>query len=362
MDAKLRFPILARVGAAAYPLGKRVLFRLDPETAHEITVKGLALAGACGLARGGPPPGRPVECMGLKFPNAVGLAAGMDKDAVAVAGFGAMGFGFIEVGTLTPRPQPGNDQPRLFRLVADEAIINRMGFNNSGIDAAVARLHSRSYRGLVGVNIGRNKTTPNERALDDYQACLRAAWPVADYIAVNISSPNTPGLRDLLLAGSLRELLGPLRQAAREMQAASGRRVPLAVKIAPDLADGQLEAMAAVFAETGIDGVIATNTTIGRERIAGRPHAQESGGLSGRPLREASTGVIRRLRAVLDPAIPIIGVGGICSAADAREKIAAGAALVQIYSGLVFRGPGLVADCVRALADVAATGAGKDAG
>ena len=351
MQSTSGFPPLARLGATAYPVARRFLFLLDPEHAHEATVRGLALAQALGLAGAKVPPGRPVECMGLRFPNAVGMAAGLDKDAQAVDAFGALGFGFIEVGTLTPRPQPGNDKPRLYRLIPSEGIINRMGFNNRGVAAALPHLRARRYPGIVGVNIGRNKTTPNEQALDDYLACLRLAHPVADYVAVNISSPNTPGLRDLLGSEALQALLHPLREEAARLDAAAGRRVPLVVKIAPDLAEGQLEAMARVFGETGIDGVIATNTTVARDQVAGQPHAGEGGGLSGAPLREASTEGVRRLRAALAPSIPIIGVGGILSGADAVEKVRAGATLVQIYTGLIYRGPGLVAECVRALQD-----------
>ena len=351
MQSTTGFSFLARLGALAYPTARRVLFRFDPETAHEITIRGLALAQSLRLAGSMVPPGRPVECMGLKFPNAVGLAAGLDKEAEAVDAFGALGFGFVEVGTLTPRPQPGNDQPRLFRLIPCEGIINRMGFNNHGIDEAVARMRSRRYRGILGVNIGRNKITPNESALDDYLYGLRAAHPVADYVAVNISSPNTPGLRDLLGTEALRALLLPLIEEAAKLDAAAGRRVPVAVKIAPDLAEGQLEAMSGVFSEARVDAVIATNTTVSRDRVQDQPYGDQTGGLSGAPLREASTEVIRRLREVLDKKIPIIGVGGILSAADAREKLAAGATLVQIYTGLIYRGPGLVAECVRGIAE-----------
>ena len=297
------------------------------------------------------PPGRPVQCMGLRFPNAVGLAAGLDKDGVAIDAFGALGFGFLEIGTLTPLAQPGNDLPRLFRLIPAEGIINRMGFNNEGIAAAVPRARARRYRGVLGINIGKNKVTPNERALDDYLACLRAAHPVADYIAVNFSSPNTPGLRELQSARALEDLLTPLLAESRALAVATGKRVPVAVKIAPDLDDDQLAAMAGVFRKVKVDAVIATNTTIARDAVAGQPHAQETGGLSGLPVREASTAIIRKLSGLLGGKIPIIGVGGIHSADDAREKIAAGATLVQVYTGFIYHGPALVRRCVEALAE-----------
>jgi dihydroorotate dehydrogenase len=325
-----------------------MLFRCDPEDAHHWTMSALALAQGTGLCGGTEPPGKPVECMGLRFPNPVGLAAGLDKDGVAIDAMGAMGFGFLEIGTLTPKPQPGNDQPRLFRLVADEGIINRMGFNNRGIDDALPRARARRYRGILGINIGKNKITPNEDALADYLACLRACRGVADYVAVNFSSPNTPGLRELQSASALEALLGPLYEEARD--ASRGKSIPVAVKIAPDLDDEQLHAMAGVFNRLKVDAVIATNTTIDRAVVAGRPHAQEAGGLSGKPVRAASTEIIRKLRASLDQQIPIIGVGGIHSAADAKEKIEAGASLIQLYTGFIYHGPRLVRECVDALA------------
>lgn len=311
-------------------------------------MKALAMAQGTGLCGGNEPPGQPVECMGLRFPNAVGLAAGLDKDGVAIDAMGAMGFGFLEIGTLTPKPQPGNEVPRLFRLVGEEGIINRMGFNNLGIEDAMPRARARRYRGILGVNIGKNKVTPNENALDDYMACLRAAQGVADYVAVNFSSPNTPGLRDLQSATALEALLGPLCEEARDPT--PGMAVPVAVKIAPDLDDGQLASMAGVFNRLRVDAVIATNTTIAREAVEGHAHAKETGGLSGKPLRAASTEIIRKLRGLLDRDIPIIGVGGIHSGDDAREKIAAGASLIQLYTGFIYRGPALVRECVEALA------------
>ena len=342
------FSLFSRIGAASYPVARRVLFRCDPEDAHHWTMSALELVQSTGLCGGIEPPGKPVECMGLRFPNAVGLAAGLDKDAVAIDAMGAMGFGFLEIGTLTPKPQPGNDLPRLFRLVPDEGIINRMGFNNRGIEDALPRARARRYRGILGINIGKNKVTPNENALDDYLACLRAARNVADYVAVNFSSPNTPGLRELQSADALEALLGPLLREARDPTI--GKPVPVAVKIAPDLDDAQLASMADVFNRLNIDAVIATNTTIARVAVDGHPHAQETGGLSGLPVRAASTGIIRKLRGLLDKEIPIIGVGGIHSAADAREKIDAGAKLIQLYTGFIYHGPRLVRDCVEALA------------
>ena len=343
------FSRTARTAALAYPLAREALFHLDPETAHHVTMAGLGVSRFLGLRGDAPPPGTPVRCMGLEFPNAVGLAAGLDKDAVAVDALGALGFGFIEVGTLTPLAQPGNAKPRLFRLVTAEGIVNRMGFNNGGVDAAVARLRKRRYRGILGVNIGRNKITPNERAVDDYLACLRAAAPVADYIAVNFSSPNTPGLRELQAADALRGVIEPLMEERDALARKKGAPLPVAIKIAPDLGEGELTAMAGVFAETKVDAVIATNTTLARDTVEGLPHAKETGGLSGLPLRDASTEVIRRLRGVLNPSIPIIGVGGIHSAADAAEKIEAGATLIQLYTGFIYHGPQLVADCVERL-------------
>ena len=342
------YSLFSRLGATAYPVARKILFRCDPEDAHHWTMSALARVQATGLCGGIEPPGKPVECMGLRFPNAVGLAAGLDKDGVAIDAMGAMGFGFLEIGTLTPKAQPGNDLPRLFRLVAAEGIINRMGFNNRGIEDAIPRARARRYRGILGINIGKNKATPNEDALSDYLACLRACRGVADYVAVNFSSPNTPGLRELQSADALEALLGPLYGEARDP--AHGKPVPVAVKIAPDLGEEQLSAMARVFNALKVDAVIATNTTIDRAAVADQPHAGETGGLSGKPVRAASTEIIRKLRAALDREIPIIGVGGIHSADDAREKIAAGASLIQLYTGFIYHGPGLVRACVDALA------------
>jgi dihydroorotate dehydrogenase len=289
-----------------------------------------------------PHPASAVNVMGLTFPNRLGLAAGMDKSASAVDAWMALGFGCIEVGTLTPRLQSGNPTPRLFRLPEHWAVINRMGFNNPGIDSAVSRLRRRHSAGIIGVNIGKNFDTPNERAADDYLYCLRAAYEVADYIAINISSPNTKGLRDLQAEEPVRKLLGALKQEQTKLSDLHGKHVPLAVKIAPDLDSSQIESLARVFSELGIDGVIATNTTLSRTHVEKHPLANESGGLSGSPLRARSLEVLQAFRSLLSPTIPLIGVGGIMNAIHAVEKLNAGASLVQIYTGLVYRGPALV--------------------
>jgi dihydroorotate dehydrogenase len=328
-----------------YPWMKPWLFRLDAERAHTLTVKMMVIAHRLGMLKSvvGTPP-QPRNVMGLTFPNVLGLAAGMDKSASAVDAWGALGFGFVEVGTLTPRPQPGNPKPRLFRLPEHEALINRMGFNNPGIHSAVKKLKNRRTKAVVGVNIGKNFDTPNEKAVDDYLHCLKAAYTVADYVAVNISSPNTKGLRDLQAEGAVRQLISELKTEQASLKKEHGKTVPLLVKIAPDLNDMQIEALARVFNEQNIDGVIATNTTIDREAVSGHALAQEAGGLSGAPVRERSNVVIQAFRMLLKESVPLIGVGGIVSGTDAVEKMKAGAALVQVYSGLVYRGPGLVRD------------------
>jgi len=338
------------LGAALYPLLKPLLFRLDAEVAHEWTTRLMVMTHRLGLlGREAVADGAPVKVLGLAFPNRVGLAAGMDKSARAVEAWSALGFGAVEVGTLTPRPQPGNPKPRLFRLPEHEALINRMGFNNPGIDAAVERLRKRRCQAVVGVNIGKNFDTPNEQAVDDYLYGLKAAYEVADYVAVNISSPNTKGLRDLQAEEPIRQLLGTLQAEQVRLHRQSGKRVPMLVKIAPDLSDEQVEALARVFNELGVDGVIATNTTIGRSAVTGHPLAEQAGGLSGAPVLEASTAVLGALREKLNATIPLIGVGGILGAADALEKRRQGADLVQVYSGLVFRGPRLLAEVTSAL-------------
>jgi dihydroorotate dehydrogenase len=329
--------------SALYPALKPWLFKMDAERAHEWTTRMMRFSHALGLLKPDELPRcAPIDCLGLRFPNVLGLAAGMDKSASAVEAWAALGFGFVEVGTLTPRPQPGNPKPRLFRLPEHEALINRMGFNNPGIHAAVKRLEKRRTKAVVGVNIGKNFDTPNEKAVDDYLYCLKAAYPVADYIAVNISSPNTKGLRDLQAEESIRQLLAALKKEQAALQIQHGKKVPMLVKIAPDLDGSQIEALARVFNELAVDGVIATNTTISREAVAGHPLEKEAGGLSGAPVTERSTLVIQAFRALLNAQTPIIGVGGILSGADAAAKLKAGASLVQVYSGLVYRGPGLI--------------------
>ncbi len=334
-----------------YPFARPFLFAFDPETAHELAFVGLDAAAKLGLAQLAAPrvPATPVSVMGITFPNRVGLAAGLDKNAGHLAGLATFGFGFLEAGTVTPRAQPGNPKPRMWRLPQANALINRLGFNNGGVERFMANVAASSYRGILGVNIGRNFDTPNDRAADDYLTCLRAVHAKASYVTVNISSPNTAGLRDLQSEDALGALLATLKREQAVLAQKHGRHVPIVVKIAPDLSDDAIRGIAQVLAQHRCEGVIATNTTIAREGVAGLPHAQEAGGLSGSPVRERSTAVIRGLARALDGALPIIGVGGILSAEDAREKIAAGASLVQIYTGLIFRGPELVAECIRAL-------------
>jgi dihydroorotate dehydrogenase len=333
-----------------YSLLRPALFALDPERAHATAFAGLDAAARLGLARFATPQAAPVKAMGIVFPNRVGLAAGLDKNAAHLAGLAALGFGFIEVGTVTPRAQAGNPRPRMWRIPAREALVNRLGFNNDGVAALVANVRRSGYRGILGINIGRNFDTPNARAADDYAACLEAVYAHAHYITVNVSSPNTTGLRDLQTDAALDALLATLVAARARLAERHGRRVPLAVKIAPDLDDASIRAIARTLVAHGIDAVIATNTTISRDTVAGQPHAAEAGGLSGRPLFAQSNRVIGVLAKTLAGALPIIGVGGILSGADAREKIDAGATLVQLYTGLIYRGPELVAECVRAVA------------
>ncbi|MFO1414996.1 MAG: quinone-dependent dihydroorotate dehydrogenase [Burkholderiales bacterium] len=340
-----------------YPLARSFLFALDPETAHHVTFASLDAAARWHLAGlvGTRVAAQPVTVMGIAFPNRVGLAAGLDKNGAHLRGLAAFGFGFIEIGTVTPRAQHGNPKPRMFRIKPAHAIVNRMGFNNLGVDALVANVQGAGYRGVLGINIGKNFDTPNERAADDYVTCLRAVYAHAHYVAVNVSSPNTKGLRDLQSEAALDALLATLKGEQQALAQKHGRYVPLAIKIAPDLADDALAGLARVFVARKVDAVIATNTTIARDAVAGLPHAAEGGGLSGAPLRERATAVVRLLARDLDGALPIIGVGGIESGADAREKIDAGAALVQVYTGLIYRGPGLVAECVRATDKVSDT-------
>jgi len=294
-------------------------------------------------------PSRPVTVMGLTFDNPVGLAAGLDKDGEAIDAFGAMGFGFIEVGTVTPRPQPGNDKPRLFRVIPAEGIINRMGFNNKGVDHLIENVKKSKYKGILGINIGKNKDTPLENGKDDYLICMDKVYPYAGYIAVNISSPNTPGLRQLQYGAALDELLAALKNRQLELAEKHGKYVPLTVKIAPDLSNEEISQVAESLIRNKIDGVIATNTTLDRDMIFDMPHAAETGGLSGRPLQAKSTAFIRELAKQLNGAMPIIGVGGIDSPLAAREKLDAGAQLVQVYSGFIYKGPKLVSDIVKNL-------------
>ncbi len=331
---------------ALYPLLRCGLFRLDPETAHHISMAGLRLAertGLLALLSADVGPASPVEVMGLKFPNRIGLAAGLDKEGDTIDALGRLGFGCVEIGTFTPLPQPGNPKPRLFRLIPQEAIINRMGFNNSGIDAGVANVRkSKSFRGVIGFNIGKNKDTPNENAADDYLACLRAAHPVAGYIAVNLSSPNTPGLRELQGADASARLLDVLKKEQSRLDAENGRHVPLLFKVAPDLDESHIRDLSRVFLDGGLDGLIATNTTLDRQAVGDHPRAAEAGGLSGKPVFEKSNEVLRAFSSHLGGKIPIIGLGGISSLEDARAKLDAGASLVQIYTSFIYQGPALV--------------------
>jgi dihydroorotate dehydrogenase len=288
--------------------------------------------------------------MGLQFPNRIGLAAGLDKNAAHIDGLAALGFGFIECGTVTPRPQPGNPRPRLFRVSEAEALINRLGFNNDGVERFLDNVSRASWSGILGLNIGKNFDTPNARAADDYIACLRAVYARASYVTVNISSPNTKGLRELQSGDALPALLGMLKAEQKALADRHGKYTPIAVKIAPDLTARGIEGIARLLVRHAVDGVVATNTTIERDEVKGLPHADEAGGLSGRPLRARATAVVAKLAKALDGALPIIGVGGILSGADAKEKIDAGATLVQIYTGLIYRGPDLIAECARAIA------------
>ncbi len=329
------------------------LFRLDAEVAHHLSMAALRMAEMTGLLGLLSPEDEligAVEVMGLRFPNRVGLAAGLDKEGNTIDALGLLGFGCIEIGTITPKPQAGNSKPRLFRLIQEEAIINRMGFNNPGIDAGVENVRkAKAFSGVVGFNIGKNKDTPNENAADDYLACLRKAYPVADYIAVNLSSPNTPGLRDLQGAEASARLLEILKREQLKLAAEHGKHVPLLFKVAPDLEDSHIRSLSQVFVDGGLDGLIATNTTLDREKVAGHPRAAEAGGLSGRPVFDKSTAVLGAFASHLGDRIPIIGVGGISSLEDARRKIRAGASLVQIYTSFIYQGPKLVRELAASL-------------
>ncbi|MCK9504061.1 MAG: quinone-dependent dihydroorotate dehydrogenase [Porticoccaceae bacterium] len=330
---------------------RNLLFCFPAETAHELSLDMLGASERLGLMKlfAAQVPDKPVEVMGLSFANPVGLAAGLDKNGDCFNALGALGFGFVEVGTVTPRPQPGNAKPRMFRLPEAEAIINRMGFNNLGIDHLVANVARRRYQGVLGINIGKNVDTPVEQALDDYLLGLEKAYDHADYITINISSPNTPGLRTLQFGDSLKSLLNPVKTRQQQLADATGRYVPLAVKIAPDMSDDEIRETAKTLVSAGIDGVIATNTTLGRQGVEGLRYGDEAGGLSGAPVREKSTQVIGALADALENRLPIIGVGGIDSASTAREKIEAGATLLQIYTGFIYKGPQLIRDIVDGL-------------
>ena len=329
-----------------------LLFRLDAETSHELSLDLLGAAERLRLLGLFAPsiPSAPVEVMGLTFDNPVGMAAGLDKNGDYFNALGALGFGFVEIGTITPRPQPGNPQPRLFRVPEAQAIINRMGFNNKGVDHLVAQVKNRRYQGVLGINIGKNATTPVENAVDDYLICLRKVYEHADYITVNISSPNTPGLRNLQFGDSLSQLLAPLKKEQGILQQATGRYVPIAVKIAPDMDEGEIHQVAGILLQEGMDGVIATNTTITRVGVEEYENGSEAGGLSGLPVRDKSTYVIKTLNNCLGGKLPIIGVGGIFDAASAADKIRAGASLVQVYSGFIYEGPALIAQAAAGIA------------
>lgn len=331
-----------------YPFVRKALFQLDPERAHELTFQQLRRISGTPLASlvRQSVPHKPVSCMGLTFKNPLGLAAGLDKNGECIDALGAMGFGSIEIGTVTPRPQPGNDKPRIFRLVEAEGLINRMGFNNLGVDNLIENVKKAHFDGVLGINIGKNKDTPVEQGKDDYLICMDKVYPYAGYITINISSPNTPGLRSLQYGEALDDLLAAIKNKQHELQNIHHKYVPVAVKIAPDLSVEELIQVADSLVRHNIDGVIATNTTLERGLVQGMKHGNETGGLSGRPLQLKSTEIIRRLAQELNGQLPIIGVGGIDSVIAAREKIAAGATLVQIYSGFIFKGPPLIKEIV----------------
>jgi len=333
-----------------YSLVRKALFIADPETAHGLALEGLRLAYGVGathvLCK---TLSLPVTVMGLDFPNPVGMAAGMDKNGDYIDALGSLGFGFIEVGTVTPRPQSGNPKPRIFRLEKANAMINRLGFNNKGVDYLVQQAIKRRFKGILGINIGKNFDTPNDKAVDDYLLCLDKVYPHADYITINISSPNTRGLRELQDTEQLNSLLSALNDRRLALADENQRRVPLVVKVAPDLEDEQIPGMAEAVAQNEFDGLIATNTTISRGAVGGMRHADEQGGLSGAPVKEMANHVLAQFRAHLPAETALIGTGGITSGEDAAEKIQLGADLVQFYTGFVYKGPDLVGDCVKAI-------------
>jgi dihydroorotate dehydrogenase len=334
-----------------YDLIRPLLFRLDAERAHHLTLQSLEAVHRMGLTRllGSAPACQPRQVMGLSFANPVGLAAGMDKNGAYIDALAALGFGFIEIGTVTPRPQPGNPKPRLFRIIQAQGVVNRFGFNNDGVDVLVDNVQRARYQGVLGINIGKNFDTPIERAVDDYLICLRKVYAHAGYVAVNVSSPNTKNLRQLQDKDALEGLLSAIKQEQQKLADGHGKYVPIALKIAPDLTTEQVIEIADLLLKHRMDAVIATNTTLSREGVEGLPNADETGGLSGAPVRLKSTAVIKQLSLALGKDIPIIGVGGILNGLDAEEKIKAGASLVQVYSGLVYRGPDLVKEICAAL-------------
>jgi len=335
-----------------YQLARKVLFSTDPETAHELSMEGLRLGHRFGASRFlCKSHSQPLTCMGLEFPNPVGVAPGLDKNGDYFEALGGLGFGFVEIGTVTPRPQPGNPKPRVFRLTDAQAMINRLGFNNKGVDHLVRRVKNHSFKGILGINIGKNFDTPIENAADDYLHCLEKVYPYADYVTVNISSPNTRNLRDLQGEDELDALLGSISERRAELADQHGRCVPLAVKVAPDLEDDSLPLIAGVVARHRMDAVIATNTTITRDGVEGMKHAGETGGLSGAPLKPRADRILAQMRALLPENIALIGVGGITQGQDAVDKLELGADLVQFYTGMVYRGPELVNECLRAIAD-----------
>lgn len=334
-----------------YKIARNLMFRLSPETAHDVSIDMLGAAGRLGLTKlvCKQPVQLPVNVMGIEFPNPVGLAAGLDKNGDAILGLSGLGFGFIEIGTITPRPQPGNPKPRLFRLEQAEAIINRMGFNNKGVDYLVERVKHAQFKGVLGINIGKNFDTPVERAVDDYLYCLDRVYEHANYVTVNISSPNTPGLRSLQFGDSLKELLEPLQRRQEDLTQLHGKRVPIAVKIAPDMTDEEIEQVAQIILDCGMDGIIATNTTLARTGVEGMRYGDEAGGLSGAPVGKQSTHVVEVLSSYLKGRLPIIAAGGITKGKYAAKKIEAGASLVQMLSGFVYHGPALIRESVDAI-------------
>ena len=336
---------------ALYPFARSALFRLDPEDAHALTMKSLNAMAAFGTTRLIAPaiPADPLTLMGIVFPNPVGLAAGADKNGECIEGFGALGFGFLELGGVTPRPQPGNPKPRVFRIPKARAVINRLGFNNLGVDHLIEQLKATKYQGIIGINLGKNLDTPLEAAADDYAHCYVKVYPHARFATINVSSPNTKNLRQLQNEGELASIMKRMKREQQRLADRHGKYVPLLIKLAPDLEDAQIEGIAKLLVQHKIDGVIATNTTIARDLVAGLKNSEETGGLSGAPMFEASNRVIRGLAKQLDGALPVIGAGGIMSGADAKTKMEAGASLVQFYTGLIYRGPGLVSEIARAL-------------